>query len=124
MRAKAWYRSFTCKFLSPPTLRMRPNCSRVMSTAHPSEFHYEIEGEALTRYKPGGYHPLHIGDTLNGGRYTIRHKLGWSGYGTSWLAFDKRSVVNGTLTLDGGGLTVISKLRALCSNQGECLGAF
>ncbi|GAB1744227.1 hypothetical protein NU219Hw_g1380t1 [Hortaea werneckii] len=60
-----------------------------MSTAHHSDFHCEIEGEALNRYKPGGYHPVHIGDTLNGGRYIIRHKLGWGGYGTSWLAFDK-----------------------------------
>ncbi|GAB1733419.1 hypothetical protein NU195Hw_g8980t1 [Hortaea werneckii] len=60
-----------------------------MSTAHHSDFHCEIEGEALHRYKPGGYHPVHIGDNLNGGRYTIHHKLGWGGYGTSWLAFDK-----------------------------------
>ncbi|RMX87560.1 hypothetical protein D0869_02274 [Hortaea werneckii] len=70
-----------------------------MSTAHHSEFHCEIEGEALNRYKHGGYHPIHIGDTLNGGRYTIHHKLGWGGYGTSWLAYDKRSVLNDTLTL-------------------------
>lgn len=98
MRAKAWDRSFIRKLLLPPNLRMRPSCSQVMSTAHHSEFHCEIEGEALNRYKPGGYHPVHIGDTLNGGRYTIRHKLGWGGYGTSWLAFDKRSVLNDTVT--------------------------
>lgn len=100
MRAKSWNRSFIRRNLSPSNLRMRQNRSHVMFTAHHSEFQCEIEGEALHRYKPGGYHPIRIGDTLNDRRYTIRHKLGWDGYGTSWLAFDKRSVVRGILTVD------------------------
>lgn len=124
MRAKVWNCRFIRKYLLRPNLRMRQNCSRAMSTAHHSDFHCEIEGEALHRYKPGGYHPIHLGDTLDGGRYTIHHKLGWGGYGTSWLALDKRSVVNSILLLDVSGLTEVSKLRALRSNQSECLRAF
>ena len=119
MRANARNSSFIREYSSSLNLRMRQTCFRVMSTAHHSDFHCEIEGEALHRYKPGGYHPVHIGDNLNGGRYTIHHKLGWGGYGTSWLAFDKRSVPNSILTLDVSGLTAGSKLRALRSNQSE-----
>ena len=52
----------------------------------------DVDGEPLYRYKPGGYHPIHLGDTLNRGRYTILHKLGWGGYATIWLAQDQMSV--------------------------------
>lgn len=60
-----------------------------MSTAH-GQIHCEIEGEELHRYKPGGYHPVHLGDKLDDGRFTVLHKLGWGGYGTTWLALDER----------------------------------
>ncbi|PGH04947.1 CMGC/SRPK protein kinase [Blastomyces parvus] len=47
-----------------------------------------IDGaEALEKYKPGGYHPIMIGDMLHG-RYRIVDKLGFGGYSTVWLAQD------------------------------------
>lgn len=41
--------------------------------------------EKLERYKPGGYHPLFIGDMLCD-RYQIVDKLRFGGYSTVWLA--------------------------------------
>lgn len=54
----------------------------------------EIDAEPLRRYKPGGYHPIHLGDSLESGRYQILHKIGWGGYATVWLAKDHRSVLS------------------------------
>lgn len=49
-----------------------------------------IDAEPLHRYKSGGYHPIHLGDCLNQGRYRILHKLGWGGYSTVWAAKDQK----------------------------------
>ncbi|KAJ5239142.1 kinase-like domain-containing protein [Penicillium chermesinum] len=46
--------------------------------------------EKLERYRPGGYHPITIGEQL-GGRYSIVHKLGFGSYSTVWLARNKES---------------------------------
>lgn len=48
--------------------------------------------ESLSRYLPGGYHPVSLGDTFKNGRYNVRHKLGWCGFSTVWLAKDRVSV--------------------------------
>jgi hypothetical protein len=44
--------------------------------------------ESLSRYQPGGYHPVCLGDTFKNGRYEVCHKLGWGGFSTVWLAND------------------------------------
>ncbi|KAH6839523.1 kinase-like domain-containing protein [Chaetomium sp. MPI-CAGE-AT-0009] len=44
--------------------------------------------ERMSRYQPGGFHPVKLGDTFNGGRYEVYHKLGWGGFSTVWLAKD------------------------------------
>ncbi|KAF8579384.1 kinase-like protein [Ramaria rubella] len=44
--------------------------------------------EPLERYEHGGYHPVNIGDMLDGSRYTVLRKLGWGQYSTVWLAMD------------------------------------
>ncbi|KAF2456258.1 protein kinase [Lineolata rhizophorae] len=50
-----------------------------------------LEGvERLERYRPGGYHPIVIGDHLHG-RYRIVHKLGFGTYSTTWLAKDQNN---------------------------------
>ena len=46
------------------------------------------EVEDVEGYRPGGFHPVTIGDTLGGGRYRIIHKLGFGGSSTVWLARD------------------------------------
>ena len=44
--------------------------------------------ESARNYHPGGFHPIHIGDTFKSGRYTIVGKLGCGRFSTVWLAHD------------------------------------
>ncbi|KAG6100486.1 hypothetical protein E4U31_003975 [Claviceps sp. LM219 group G6] len=44
--------------------------------------------EEPDNYKPGGYHPVSLGDTFESQRYTILRKLGYGLYSTVWLARD------------------------------------
>lgn len=46
------------------------------------------ETEDPERYKPGGLHPVHIGDRFKENRYQIVHKLGFGSFSTNWLAKD------------------------------------
>ncbi|KAI9744041.1 MAG: serine/threonine protein kinase, CMGC group [Candelina submexicana] len=45
--------------------------------------------ENLDRYRPGGYHFVHLGDVFND-RYVVVRKLGYGQYSTVWLARDTR----------------------------------
>lgn len=52
--------------------------------------HYDYSIEDLDRYRPGGLHPIIIGDTLGpNDRFSVFHKLGHGGYGTVWLCRDR-----------------------------------
>lgn len=46
--------------------------------------------EDLEDYRPGGYHPVSIGDDFSSGRYVIVRKLGWGHFSTVWLARDNK----------------------------------
>jgi len=39
-------------------------------------------------YCKGGYHPVHVGETYNNGRYVVVRKLGWGHFSTVWLSKD------------------------------------
>jgi hypothetical protein len=52
-----------------------------------------FDEENVLNYRPGGYHPVALGDTLKDGRYKIRHKLGYGGFSTVWVARDNKYVV-------------------------------
>lgn len=45
--------------------------------------------EDREKYVVGGFHPVHIGDTVDNGRYRIVHKLGFGGFATVWLGRDR-----------------------------------
>jgi serine/threonine-protein kinase SRPK3 len=60
-----------------------------LSASHNTSVMTEDE-EDLEDYRPGGYHPVSIGDDFNGGRYVIVRKLGWGHFSTVWLARDNK----------------------------------
>ncbi|KAG1883775.1 hypothetical protein F4604DRAFT_1516788, partial [Suillus subluteus] len=69
--------------------------------------------ENIDGYKPGGYHPVHLGDTFpsrDNPRYRVLHKFGVGSTSTAWLAKD--AVENHWVTLK----IVIADLS---SNNGE-----
>ncbi|KAF7321312.1 Protein kinase [Mycena kentingensis (nom. inval.)] len=49
---------------------------------------YIDAAEDPSEYRPGGFHPTHLGDTFSNGRYTIVHKLGYGSSSTVWLVDD------------------------------------
>jgi serine/threonine-protein kinase SRPK3 len=55
-----------------------------------SDGDYSNDGdEGLEDYKPGGYHPVHLGDVFNN-RYLVVEKLGWGHFSTVWMCLDKK----------------------------------
>lgn len=79
--------------------------------------------EDVQRYRPGGYHPLDIGDTLTNGpdRYTILHKLGSGGFSTVWLVKRRRIPTQPTAIPPAGAAETASfyAIKVLCSDVGD-----
>lgn len=62
--------------------------------------------EDVEDYRPGGFHPISIGDCFAQGRYRVLHKLGYGGLSTVWLARDQK--------VPGSGKLVT--LKAMCAD--------
>ncbi|EPE04056.1 serine protein kinase sky1 [Ophiostoma piceae UAMH 11346] len=58
--------------------------------------------ENRSRYVPGAYHPLRIGDIFGNGPYRVLRKLGYGVYSTVWLAHDTNGLVLLVLLADFG----------------------
>jgi serine/threonine-protein kinase SRPK3 len=72
--------------------RPHNHCTAVRSMTSVGDLEYvcDVEAEPLHRYRPGGHHPVRIGDFLDDGRYKVLHKLGWGGFSTVWAAQAQR----------------------------------
>jgi serine/threonine protein kinase len=69
--------------------------------------------EDIEEYRPGGYHPVHIGDVFHA-RYKVLHKLGAGGFSTTWLARDTICKTHVALKiLKAEETTTYSELRML-----------
>eukprot|EP01038_Epipyxis_sp_PR26KG_P006518 gene6518-8958_t len=53
------------------------------------EDYSDDDDEGDEGYKPGGYHPVVVGDKFNS-RYVIIEKLGWGHFSTVWTSLDKK----------------------------------
>ena len=54
-----------------------------------AEDYSQDEDEGADGYKPGGYHPVEVGDVYNS-RYLVLKKLGWGHFSTVWLVEDEK----------------------------------
>ena len=61
------------------------------ATSEPLYIPLPEELEDVEAYKPGGYHPVQIGDTYINNQYQILNKVGHGGLSTVWLARDHKS---------------------------------
>jgi len=90
--------------------------SAINATAPATEPRYDLlEGtESAYAYRPGGLHPIDIGDIL-ADRYSIVHKLGHGGWSTIWLAKDQQlqKYVAVKLGIAGSGSREIEILEQL-----------
>lgn len=76
-------------------IKARPRISKLFVLPYkPASFvHTGSAVEEPDYYKPGGFHPVTLGDTFRQDQYTILRKLGYGQYSTVWLARDSKYVV-------------------------------
>lgn len=65
---------------TPPTGPVKDDEWRFKTITSPCEW--------VEDYRPGGYHPVLLGDMFNNGQYKVLRKLGEGSYSTVWLARD------------------------------------
>ncbi|GJJ15716.1 hypothetical protein Clacol_009994 [Clathrus columnatus] len=61
--------------------------------SQPRKWRFDTEANSLycewcEMYRPGGFHPVNLGDKFHDGTYTVIRKLGSGSYSTVWLAVD------------------------------------
>ncbi|KAF5645960.1 CMGC SRPK kinase [Fusarium tjaetaba] len=87
------FRAARAKILVPSIAAVffqRPHVRQYHGGQRPGqEYKCGVNAEPLHRYRPGGYHPVVLGDSLSNGRYMVLHKLGWGSYSTTWAAKDQ-----------------------------------
>ena len=66
--------------IPPATLPKSENEWRFHDTGYASEW--------VETYRPGGLHPINLGDTFKDGQYRVIRKLGHGSFSTVWLARD------------------------------------
>ncbi|KAI9728611.1 MAG: hypothetical protein M1828_002717 [Chrysothrix sp. TS-e1954] len=84
--------------------------------------------ESVESYRPGGLHPIDIGDRLKGDQYRVLRKLGYGSYSTAWLARDERNhryvalkVIAAAPTSVQRELKVYDRLRKAKQSNGSSL---
>ena len=72
--------------LRPLALSWRPASSITHRTASRWSVTVGVPAKSEPRewYKPGGYHPVEVGEIYNGS-YKVVRQLGWGRYATVWL---------------------------------------
>jgi hypothetical protein len=80
--------------------------------------------ERLSLYRPGGHHPVCLGDTFKDGRYKIIHKLGRGESSIVWLAKDKECVHRTIFFFDLSDVQKAQSMGFVENSSGRILTGF
>ncbi|PVH86470.1 kinase-like protein [Cadophora sp. DSE1049] len=102
-----------------------------MDDSAESSWRYEpitLPTEWVELYRPGGLHPVSLGDKLKKGRYEIVRKLGHGSFSTVWLAQDTRCSLFVAIKISRAdarkatkkGLRILRMLEQADGSSGDC----